>query len=89
MSWSDLQKRRPKNLKILPVAVVPQTGRHGRIILDLSFPVFRMDEEGTVTVIQKSVNETTSCNAPTGPVKEIGKVLPRLLRFMRDVPAEH
>ena len=88
MLWSDLQKLRPKNLKISPVAVVPQVGRRGRIILDLSFPVWQKNSEGVATVIQKSVNETTALNAPKGPVKEIGKVLPRLLRYMRDVPPE-
>jgi len=79
--WSDLQKQRPTNLKISPVAVVPQVGRRGRIILDLSFPVWRKNCEGVATVIQKSVNDTTVLNAPKGPVKEIGKVLPRLLRL--------
>jgi len=39
-------------------------------------------------MIQQSVNDTTVLNAPKGPVKEIGKVLPRLLRYMRDVPPE-
>ncbi len=41
MLWEDLQHLRPHNLKILPVAVVPQTGQRGRIILDLSFPVYQ------------------------------------------------
>ena len=86
--WSELQQQRPKNLKISPVAVVPQIGRRGRIILDLSFPVWKKDSEGVGTVIQQSVNDTTALNAPKGPVKEIGKVLPRLLRYMRDVPPE-
>jgi len=86
--WSDLQKQRPKNLKISPVAVVPQIGRRGRIILDLSFPVWKKNSEGVATVIQQSVNDTTALTAPKGPVKEIGKVLPRLLRYMRDVPPE-
>eukprot|EP00957_Ditylum_brightwellii_P075019 5701424-Ditylum_brightwellii.AAC.1 len=38
--WEDLRYRWPEYLKISPVAVVPQTGRRGCIILDLSFPVF-------------------------------------------------
>jgi len=41
MLWKYLQCLRPHNLKISPVAVVPQSGRHGRIILDLSFPVYQ------------------------------------------------
>lgn len=38
--WSDLQKQRPSKLKISPMAVVPQKDRRGRLILDLSFPVY-------------------------------------------------
>jgi hypothetical protein len=40
MLWSDLEKLRPSNLKISPMAVVPQKDRRGRLILDLSFPVY-------------------------------------------------
>ena len=83
--WDELQKLRPANLKILPVAVVPQVGRRGRIILDLSFPVYQ-DLDGVVTITQESVNDTTVLQAPSDPVKEIGRVLPRLLQYMRDTP---
>jgi hypothetical protein len=38
--WSDLQELRPSKLKISPMAVVPQKDRRGRLILDLSFPVY-------------------------------------------------
>jgi hypothetical protein len=34
MLWEDIKRLRPTNLKISPVAVVPQVGRRGRIILD-------------------------------------------------------
>jgi hypothetical protein len=78
ISWEDLTKLRPKNLKISSVACIPQTSRRGRIILDLSFPVFQ-EVDGVVTAMQASVNDTTVLQAPSGPVKEIGKVLPRLL----------
>jgi hypothetical protein len=50
MLWEDLQRLRPHNLKISPVVVVPQTGRRGRIILDLSFPVYQ-DVNGVVTAV--------------------------------------
>ena len=80
--WDDLRKLHPKNLKISPVAVVPQVGRRGRIILDLSFPVYQ-EVAGVATIIQNSVNDTTEITAPTAPVKEIGKVLHRLLYFMK------
>jgi hypothetical protein len=39
MTWEEVKKRRPRRLKISPVAVAPQRNRRGRIILDLSFPV--------------------------------------------------
>jgi hypothetical protein len=41
ISWKELQRLRPENLKISPLAVVPQRNRRGRMILDLSFPVRR------------------------------------------------
>jgi hypothetical protein len=41
VSWDDLCKIRPKNLKVSPLAVVPQRDRRGRMILDLSFAVRR------------------------------------------------
>jgi len=69
------ERLRPHNLKILPVAVVPQSGRRGWIILDLSFPVYQ-DVNGVVTAVQSSVNDTTTLSALDIAVKEIGKVLP-------------
>ena len=58
--WTDLKKLRPKNLKISPVAVVPQVGRRGRIILDLSFPIYQTDEGGVATISDK-VSMTPRC----------------------------
>ena len=63
------------------MAVVPQVGRRGRIILDLSFPVYQ-DLDGVVTITQESVNDTNVLQALSVPVKEIGRVLPRLLQYM-------
>ena len=83
--WDDMVKMRPKNLKISPIAVVPQANRRGRIILDLSFPVYQA-VDGIVTVTQKSVNDSTVLQAPSQSVKEIGKVLPWLLQYMHDTP---
>ncbi len=85
MLWEDLQRLRPTNLKILPVAVVPQTGRQGRIILDLSFPVYQ-EVDGVVTATQENVNSMTVIKSPSIPVKEISKVLPCMLQYMRDTP---
>ena len=50
MLWEDLQRLRPHNLKISPVAVVPQTGQRGRIILDVSFPVYQAVNEVVTAV---------------------------------------
>ncbi len=74
------------NLKISPVAAVPQVGRRPRIILDLSFPVYQ-DIDGVITATQKRVNDTTVLQALKEAVREIGKVLPRLLTYMWDTPA--
>ena len=68
------------------MAVIPQVSCHGRIILDLSFPVYQ-DLDGIVTITQESMNDTIVLQAPAEPVKEIGRVLPRLLQYMRDTPA--
>ena len=82
----------PKYFKVLPVAFIPQSGRRGRIILDLSFPVRRPPMKGQKPcmgeVIQDSVNATTHRLAPTEPVKEIGNVLPLLFHFMASTPED-
>ena len=81
-TWEELLQLQPKNLKISPVAAVPQVGRRPRIILDLSFPVYT-EVDGVMTIIQASVNDTTVAEAPSIPVKEIGQVLHRLLYYMK------
>jgi hypothetical protein len=68
--WDNLQCTQPANLKISPVAVVPQIGRCGHIILDLSFPVYQ-DSDRVVKISQESVNDSTLLTAPSTPVKEI------------------
>ncbi len=73
--WKDLQRLRPSNLKILPMAAVPQVGRRPRIILDLSFPVYQ-EVDGVITATQESVNNTMAIWAPKEVVRKIGKVLP-------------
>jgi hypothetical protein len=97
ISWEELARLRPKNLKVSPLAVVPQRNRRGRMILDLAFAVRKgqaaqrgrkrksyYDE----VILQPSVNDTTKRLAPEGPVKELGNVLPRILDFMAYVPSE-
>jgi hypothetical protein len=84
-TWKELKCCLPANLKIYPVAVVPQVGRRGQIILDLLFPVYQKIN-GVVTVTQESVNESTVLKAPSEVVKEIEKVFLRLLQYMHDMP---
>jgi hypothetical protein len=83
--WEELKHCLPENLKISPVAVVPQVGRRGQIILNLLFLVYQSINR-VVTVMQESVNDSTVLNAPSEAVKEIGKVFPRLLQYMRNTP---
>ena len=93
---SELLKNPPKQLKISPVAVVPQPNRRGRIILDLSFPVKRhhrraiakelrslsKKQRRTKNNIAPAVNDATHTTAPLAPVKLIGKALFELFEFM-------
>jgi len=97
MPWEELCRLRPTNLKISPLAVVPQRNRRGRMILDLWFAVRQrlrgrkrrqLVQQQVEDMMQPSVNDTTLRQAPEGPVKELGNVLPRLLDFMATVPPE-
>jgi hypothetical protein len=84
---SELMKNPPINLKISPVAAVPQTNRRPRIILDLSFPVRRPAEKRKMgPQMVESVNHTTTSRSPQAPVKLIGKVLTELFEFMAQAP---
>ena len=84
--WDDIKDDIPPSLKISPVAVVPQAGRRGRIILDLSFPVHkkckRTVRRACMKVLRKCVNETTERLAPEEAVKRIGKLLPALFKYL-------
>jgi hypothetical protein len=83
--WEELKRCLPANLKISPVAVVPQVGRRGLTVFNLLFSVYQKIN-GVVTVMQESVNESTVLKAPSEAVKEIEKVFPCLLQYMRDMP---
>jgi hypothetical protein len=81
----------PKELKLSRVAVVPQTNRRGRIILNLSAPVattthHRRCPRNKVTVVQPSVNETTVPADDQSAVRELGIVFPSILLYMYHVP---
>eukprot|EP00957_Ditylum_brightwellii_P079951 6080630-Ditylum_brightwellii.AAC.1 len=60
--WEDLKQKWPENLKIPPIVVVPQTGRLGRIILDLLFPVFHHSngkrQQAQQKALQPPANDT-------------------------------
>jgi hypothetical protein len=87
--WDDIKEDLPPTFKISPVAVIPQDGRRGRIILDLSFGVRlapKLGQRKAETIIQEAVNDTTVPLAPRTPVREIGKVLPRVFEFMASTP---
>jgi hypothetical protein len=96
ISWEELQRVRPTNLKVSPLAVVPQQNRQGRMILDLSYTVRRGQRRSRKrkrrhedeTIIQASVNDTTVRLAPELPIKELRNALPRILNFMATVPPE-
>jgi hypothetical protein len=95
ITWDELQQLRPKNLKVSPIAVVPQQNRRGRMILDLSFAVRRGKKNRgrkrsrtDDVILQASVNDTTVRLAPDAPEKELGNILPRLLDIMSDVPGK-
>ena len=49
------------------------------------FPVYQKIN-GVVTVMQKSVNESTVLKALSEAMKEIGKVFPLLLQYMYGTP---
>jgi hypothetical protein len=82
--WEDIQRIRPSKLKISPMAVVPQKVRHGRIILDLLFPVYRTRAKpgSREQPIQASVNETAECLAPNGPVHKIRNIFRHVLNLI-------
>ena len=82
--WSDIQRLRPPHLKVSPVAVVPQKNRRGRIILDLSFPVYPRSttRRRTQQPLVPSVNDSTKKLAPDTPVRELGNVLWRIFDLM-------
>jgi len=69
LPWEEVCRLRPPNLKISPLAVVPQRNRRGRMILDLLFTVRRrqrgrkrrqLARQQLEDTLQPSVNDTTA-----------------------------
>ena len=73
---------KPKNMKLSPMAVIPQKGRRGRIILDFYFPVYQSGVKRGANPIKARVNEKTERLKQDAPVKEIGNVFRRILHFI-------
>ncbi|KAI2500877.1 hypothetical protein MHU86_13597 [Fragilaria crotonensis] len=96
MEWTAVQKLAPRNLKVSPLAVIPQVNRRGRLLLDLSFPVHwypsdrpkKRIRQTDGRLVQPAVNSTTTSLSPQQPVKELGQVFSRLLDFLAAVPLQ-
>ena len=75
VEWDWLKNHLPPQLKVSPLAVVPQQNQRGRMILDLSFPVLKQPKAGKGRkrrrtpddIIKESVNDLTVRMAPEGP----------------------
>jgi hypothetical protein len=67
----------PVHFKVLPVAVIPQTGCRGQIILDLSFPVRRPPQKGQKhrmgEVVQELVNGTRASSLLPSPFTRLAR----------------
>jgi hypothetical protein len=67
LAWTEVQALQPPNLKVSPLAVIPQVGRWGRLLLDLSFargPGRARRTQTTATHLAPSVNNTTTKQLP-------------------------
>ena len=84
VNWDDIKHDLPPQLKISPVAAVPQVGRRPRIILDLSFGVRIGDE-----VIQQAVNTTTASTSHPAALDFLGSAMPRILDFLAHAPSDY
>jgi hypothetical protein len=87
--WDKLKHSFTPEFKVSLVAVVPQAGQRGQIILDVSFPV-QVNNPGKPrnnAVLQEAVNMTTEQLAPKAAVREISKALQALFDFMASTPS--
>jgi len=81
--WDDIKEHPPPNLKISPVAAVPHKSRRFRTILDLSFQL------RVAGLRLPSVNAATRKQALTTAMRQLGKVLPRLIAAMAAAALQH
>jgi hypothetical protein len=82
----------PRNLKISPLACIPQTNRRDCLILDLSFLVYQPQagrkRKATADILQPSVNACTTALSSKPPVQVFCRVLPCIFDFMAAVLPE-
>ena len=76
---------RPVELKISPVAVIPQVGRRPRIILNLSAQVKTPGTRRCAPSVQPSVNETTKPADDQEAVQALGTALRSLILMTYEV----
>ena len=83
VSWHDIKNKPPHNLKISPLAAIPHKSRAYRAILDLSY---QMKIAGQPL---PSINDNCDKDlAPQITMKELGKVLPRLIAAIANASYE-
>ena len=83
-----LGERKPRDLKISPVAVIPQVGRRPRIILNLSAEVKVPGTRRKKETVQPSVNETTVPADDQTAVKALGTATKSLILMTYEVPCD-
>ena len=81
-----LGRDKPRELKISPVAVIPQVGRRPRIILNLSAEVKTPGTRRKPPTVQPSVNETTVPAEDQTAVKALGTAIKSLILLAYEVP---
>ena len=82
--WDDTRKNLPRQLKISPVAAVPQRNRRDRVILDLSFSVCLGNE-----IIKQAVNSSTVSTSHPSAFSFLGSTMPRILKFTTHAHPQH
>ena len=80
--FGELRKNIPKNLKISHVAMIPHKSRDYRTILDLSIKLKIND------TTMPSVNEGTVQTAPQHSMRELGRVIERMVSLMAASPTD-
>jgi len=83
VTWDSIKDNPPTNLKISPLAAVPHKSRRYRAILDLSFQI----RLGGLKL--PSVNANTKPQAHRAAMRQLGRVLPRLIWAMAMAAPEH